>query len=99
MIGDVVALPDDLNMTDTQLVALCRKQDAQIDRMQDALHKIESWSTAYPLKVFPEPDWKRVRELLAAGGITLDAVSASNMRHVVKGVGEIARTALDAGPA
>jgi hypothetical protein len=64
------------------------------ERMEEALHKIESWSRAYPLSVFPEPDWEKVRELLASGGITLDAVSASNMRHVVKGVGNIAREAL-----
>ena len=33
-------------------------------------------------------------KLLASGGITLDVVSASNMRHVVEGVGIIAREAL-----
>lgn len=74
-------------------------EDAEnrIDELEQALHKIQQWSEAYPLSVFPEPDFKKVRDLLEAGGITLDAVSASNMRHVVKGVGEIARTALKAG--
>ena len=41
---------------------------------------------AYPLDVFPEPDWKRAGDLLRAGGITIDAVSASYMRHVVEGL-------------
>lgn len=60
----------------------------------EALEGIVQWSKAYPLNIFPEPDLKRVRSLLEAGGVTLDAVSASAMRHVVEGVGEIAIAAL-----
>lgn len=66
----------------------------RIDDLEQALHKIDSWSRAYPLRVFPEPDLKKVRDLLEAGGITLDSVSASCMRHCVEGVGKIARGAL-----
>lgn len=69
-------------------------QQDRIDELEEALHKIAQWSDAYPLSVFPEPDWKKVRDLLEAGGITLDSVSASNMRHVVEGVGKIAKEAL-----
>ena len=47
------------------------------------------------MDVFPEPDFKRAHELLKAGGMTLDAVSASAIRHVVTGVSKIARKALD----
>jgi hypothetical protein len=64
------------------------------DRLRDALEQIEQWSHAYPLKAFPEPDFGLARDLLAAGGITIDAVSASNMRHVVTQVGRMARAAL-----
>ena len=64
------------------------------DRLEEALHHIVQWSEAYPLDIFPEPDWERARQLLQAGGITLDAVSASCMCHVVEGVGRIAREAL-----
>jgi hypothetical protein len=60
----------------------------------EALQRIVQWSEAYPLDIFPEPNWPKAAELLKAGGITLDAVSASCMRHVVKGVGNIAREAL-----
>ena len=67
----------------------------RIERYEEALRRIVAWSEAYPLDIFPEPDWKKAAELLKLGGITLDAVSASCMRHVVKGVGEIARTALE----
>lgn len=64
--------------------------------LEEALQRIDQWSEAYPLDIFPEPDLKKARELLAAGGITLDAVSAHCMRHVVNGVGKIAREALEA---
>jgi hypothetical protein len=67
------------------------------DRLIDALEKIVSWADAYPLKVFPEPDFKKADELLEAGGMSLDGISASNMRHVVRGVGNIAREALGRG--
>ena len=68
--------------------------EASLATMREALEQIVQWSKAYPLKAFPEPDFAKVRELLAAGGITVDAVSASNMRHVVTEVGAIAHRAL-----
>lgn len=74
-------------MTDTE-------QD-KMERYEEALRVIVRWSEAYPLEVFPEPDFKKAHELLTAGGMTLDAISASCMRHVVKGVGEIAGKALE----
>ena len=66
-----------------------------MERLREALEKINDWANAYPLDLFPEPDFKNVRKLLAAGGIPIDVVSASNMRHVVEGVGKIAREALE----
>jgi hypothetical protein len=66
----------------------------KITRLTEALEEIEAWSRAYPLSIFPEPDFAKARALLEAGGITLDAVSASCMRHVVTEVGEVARRAL-----
>lgn len=71
------------------------EQEDEASKFEDALHKIAQWSKAYPLEVFPEPDLKKARALLEAGGITLDAVSAHCMRHVVQGVGKIAAEALD----
>ena len=68
--------------------------EAKLEATEDALRQIVSWANAYPLKVFPEPDFARAHELLKAGGMTLDAISASNMRHVVEGVGRIAKEAL-----
>ena len=64
------------------------------DDYRDALQHIAQWAEAYPIDIFQEPDLKKARALLEAGGITLDAVSAHCMRHVIKGVGEIANKAL-----
>jgi hypothetical protein len=67
----------------------------RLDRYEEALQRIVQWSEAYPLDIFPEPDWKRAAEGLKSVGITLDAVSGHCMRHVVEGVGRIAREALN----
>jgi hypothetical protein len=71
---------------------------SEIERLRGVLEEIVEWSATYPLSVFPEPNFEKARQLLAAGGMTLDAISASAMRHVVKGVGEIARKALRRDP-
>ncbi len=67
--------------------------EARIDTLETGLDRIITWSEAYPLDIFPEPDFKAVREALKVAGIKIDAVSASNMRRVVVGVGNIARLA------
>jgi hypothetical protein len=64
----------------------------KIEAMESALERIENWVKAYPLGIFPEPNFERVRELLEMGGITLDCVSASNMRLVLNGIKEIIET-------
>jgi len=66
----------------------------KLERYEEALQRIASWSDAYPIGIFPEPDWQKAAELLNAGGITIDAVSAHCMRHVIAGVGAIAKQAL-----
>ena len=64
------------------------------DVLEEALQRIVQWSEAHPLTVFAEPDYAKARALLEAGGMTLDSISADCMRHVVVGVGQIAREAL-----
>lgn len=73
---------------------LVKHLEDRIDDLETALYRIHQWSEAYPITVFPEPDLKKARELLEAGGITLDAISAHCMRHCVEGVGKIAKEAL-----
>lgn len=68
-----------------------------LHRMQDTLEQLQSWARAYPLDVFPEPDLAKAHELLQAGGITLDAVSAGAMRHVITQVQALVDRALAGG--
>lgn len=67
---------------------------ADAERMEDALEQIKQWAQAYPLSVFQEPDFAKAHELLKAGGMTLDAISASNMRHVITQVQKIVDAAI-----
>jgi hypothetical protein len=68
--------------------------EADAGRYQDVLQKTQSWCEAYPLDVFPEPDWSEVKDKL--GAKLLSRVSASNMRHVVLGVKKLCDDALQA---
>jgi hypothetical protein len=72
-----------------------RKEAAdEIEQLREALRRIDEWSRAYPIEAFPEPDLKRANQILEAGGMSIDGISASAMRHVTEGVGRIARVAL-----
>lgn len=88
-----------------QMIDFCAKiitdhETALADRMEnvvEALEHIENWSRAYPVNIFPEPtkeQWAEMAKVLDDNGFVLDAISASNMRHVVTGVGKIAADAL-----
>jgi hypothetical protein len=70
--------PREVGMTGTP-----NPDEGLVEMVADFLHELSQWEAAYPLSAFPEPDLKRAAELLKAGGMALDAVSASNMRHVV----------------
>lgn len=72
----------------------CAAERERAARANEALDSIIRWADAYPLSVFPEPDLKRAHEVLTAAGMTLDAISASAMRHVISEVAKIAREAI-----
>ena len=81
------------NLTLLQRIAALEK-DA--DAMREALLRIVQWADAYPEDVFPavtKDEWKQANVVLDAAGLSLTRISASNMRHVVEGVGKIARMA------
>jgi len=61
----------------------------ELEELRDKLHQIKAWIDAYPLEVFPEPDFEKAHRVLRQHGITLDAISASNMRHVLSGIKNI----------
>ena len=61
---------------------------------------MDNWCKAYPLTVFIEPspqEWDQIRDVLNYNGLSLDAVSGSCMRHVVDGIRDIAKQALEGG--
>ena len=68
--------------------------EAEREKYEDLLHRIKSWAQAYPLSIFPEPDFKKAHEVLTANGMTLHAISASNMRHVITQVQKMVDDAL-----
>lgn len=78
-----------------EMCPLCRA-NAATEAAQEALEQILAWAEAYPIEVFPEPDWKRSAEVLKAAGLSLDRISASNMRHVITRVAELARATVKA---
>jgi hypothetical protein len=61
----------------------------RIVELENTLHYLRIWVNAYPLRIFPEPDLKLAAKTLGDAGITLDAVSASAMRHVLTQVAEM----------
>jgi len=71
----------------------CNKAADEIDRMtaelkakDDLMNKIQNWCEAYPLEVFPKSDMEKAAQVLKEAGMTLDSISAENMRHVISGV-------------
>lgn len=70
----------------------------RIDKLETALERIDTWAKAYPLEVFPKPDLKKAAEVLKASGMTLDAISADAMRHVLDGIKEIVIEAMEGKP-
>ena len=80
----------------SEIEARAQAAETKLATLTEALEEIEDWSHAYPIAAFPEPDFTKARAALEAAGMTLDAVSASNMRHVVNRVAAMARKALAA---
>lgn len=72
-------------MSDKQIEELKER----IAELEATLESLKAWADAYPLTIFPEPDLKLAAEALSDVGITLDALSASTMRYVLKQVVEM----------
>lgn len=64
---------------------------------EDALREIAQWCEAYPVKVFPElteNDFVMAAAALAGVGLSSDRLHAAWARHLLSGIGKIAREAL-----
>jgi hypothetical protein len=70
--------------------------DKEREHYDDLFAHIKGWCEAYPISVFPEPDFKKAHEVLKANGMTLDAISASNMKHVITQVQKMIDAAIRA---
>ena len=66
------------------------------EHYDNLFEKIKNWCEAYPIEVFPEPDFCKAHEVLKANGMTLDAISASNMKHVITQVQKMIDAAIQA---
>lgn len=70
----------------------------RVENLEEALLRITQWSEAYPTNIFHEPqpgELQRAHLALRAKGMNIDCLSAHAMRHALKGVGEIAKGALN----
>ncbi len=86
---------EELELAKTIGIQACDLLKERIDTLESALRRIDTWAKAYPLEAFPEPDFKKAAKILKDAGLTLDAISASNMRHVLKGLKDIVQKALE----
>ena len=68
-----------------------RDDQEVFEELSNAVADFYQWSQAYPLDVFPEPDLKKAHELLMAGGMSLDAISAHIMRKTLANIGNVCR--------
>ncbi|MBE0574194.1 hypothetical protein IH575_04805 [Candidatus Dojkabacteria bacterium] len=68
---------------------------AENERLREALGLIQNWTKAYPLEMFPIPDFKLARKLLEDGGVSYDGLNVYSMRHVINGVSKIVNDALE----
>lgn len=65
------------------------------DQFRYALQDIRGWASSYPLKIFPEPNLREVKEILEAAGIDQSALHATWARALLDGVGRRSSVALN----
>lgn len=68
---------------------------AESAKLKEALLRMDAWAKAYPLDIFPRPDLKKAAAALKTAGMTLDSISADNMRYVLDRVKDIVSEALE----
>jgi hypothetical protein len=97
---EIERLDRELEAREKTIERLRQELRAENERLREALERVHQWTEAYPLDIFPEPDWEKANELLSAGGMTVDSVAAGSLRRVVSVIGKITRAALTStGPA
>ena len=70
---------------------------AHIEKLEEALQRIQQWAQAYPVKAFPPvsiEDLRHAQFACKAIGIELAAIHGEWARHILKGIEEITNRAL-----
>lgn len=84
----------EFDMVLDQAAAELRRLHEVNAELVEVLQEINEWAKAYPITIFPEPDFNKAHEVLTENGMTLDAISASNMRHVLTQVEKMVSAAI-----
>lgn len=78
-------LLDELALVSDGLTEKGKDQEAYaIDRAMEIVQVLQQWSQAYPLDIFPPPDWEQVHRALRQVDVSGSALAADCMRYVVK---------------
>ena len=93
--GYAAGATDDMNQI-VQMGMAHEEFQAKADALADDMEKVKQWAEAYPEDVFPEPDLKLADRVLKDAGISMTGMNGTFARHLMKGVGEIAKAALTA---
>jgi hypothetical protein len=70
-------------------MGFARSGNDLIEKLKKKLEIVENWTLQYPLEIFPDPDYKQVREVLEASGITLDCVTAGIVRRMMANINQV----------
>ena len=86
-VGDPATWPTDEITLDELCAEVIRLRSGVGDEeVEEALHDIETWGTAYPTDIFPEPTKEQIDAMIAvtapADGVS--RVAAANARHLYK---------------
>jgi len=68
---------------------------AEVERLRSALDGIANWCEAYPVEVFPKEASDAALAACAAAGISVGAMHGTWAQHLLAGIGENARAALE----
>jgi hypothetical protein len=98
---EALRLAEHMEISVSHAAAVREKAAAELRRLHEVnaellelLQEINEWAKAYPITIFPEPDFNKAHKVLTENGMTLDAISASNMRHVLTQVEKMVSAAI-----
>jgi arginyl-tRNA synthetase len=85
---------DELVKADRKHMERISELTVELKAKDEALKEIITWANDYSLETFLKPDLQKAAEVLKAAGMTLDSVSADNMRQILDDIKNIVEHAL-----